>query len=377
VENGCPKFSVETEEKYKLISRNLQEVIGEEKIKSILQERNLKVYWGSATTGKPHVGYFVPMSKIADLLKAGCEVTVLFADLHAYLDNMKAPWDLLNLRTQYYEAVIKAMLESIGVSLEKLKFVKGSDYQLSKEYTLDVYKLSSLVTEHDAKKAGAEVVKQVEHPLLSGLLYPGLQALDEEYLKVDAQFGGVDQRKIFMYAEKYLPAMGYEKRAHLMNPMVPGLTGDKMSSSVEDSKIDILDPPNVVKKKLKKAFCEEGNIENNGILSFAKYCIFPILDGRPFVIERKEANGGRITFENYQILESIFAKKELHPGDLKLGVEQFINELLAPIIEKFKSPELMKLVDDAYSIKKPTTEKKKKVKENKKTIEENKKTIET
>lgn len=44
-----------------------------------------------------------------------------------------------------------------------------------REYTLDVYRLSSMVTEHDAKKAGAEVVKQVEHPLLSGLLYPGLQ----------------------------------------------------------------------------------------------------------------------------------------------------------------------------------------------------------
>jgi len=42
-----------------------------------------------------------------------------------------------------------------------------------REYTLDVYRLSSVVTEHDAKKAGAEVVKQVEHPLLSGLLYPG------------------------------------------------------------------------------------------------------------------------------------------------------------------------------------------------------------
>ena len=46
-----------------------------------------------------------------------------------------------------------------------------------------------------------------------------LQALDEEYLKVDAQFGGVDQRKIFMFAEKCLPQLGYTKRAHLMNPM--------------------------------------------------------------------------------------------------------------------------------------------------------------
>lgn len=36
-----------------------------------------------------------------------------------------------------------------------------------------MYRLSSLVTEHDAKKAGAEVVKQVGNPLLSGLMYPG------------------------------------------------------------------------------------------------------------------------------------------------------------------------------------------------------------
>lgn len=152
------------EEKLHLITRNLQEVLGEEKLKEILKERELKVYWGTATTGKPHVAYFVPMSKIADFLKAGCEVTILFADLHAYLDNMKAPWELLELRTSYYENVIKAMLESIGVPLEKLKFIKGTDYQLSKEYTLDVYRLSSVVTQHDAKKAGAEVVKQVEHP---------------------------------------------------------------------------------------------------------------------------------------------------------------------------------------------------------------------
>lgn len=60
------------------------------------------------------------------------QVTILFADLHAYLDNMKAPWSLLELRVKYYEAVIKSMLKSIGVPLDKLKFVKGSDYQLSK-----------------------------------------------------------------------------------------------------------------------------------------------------------------------------------------------------------------------------------------------------
>lgn len=337
------------EEKKQLIARNLQEVLGEEKMNEILKQRDLKIYWGTATTGKPHIAYFVPMSKIADFLNAGCEVTILFADLHAYLDNMKAPWELLALRTKYYEAAIKAMLTSIGVPLEKLKFVKGTDYQLSKEYTLDVYRMSSVITEHDAKKAGAEVVKQVDHPLLSGLLYPGLQALDEEYLKVDAQFGGVDQRKIFTMAEKYLPQLGYAKRIHLMNPMVPGLTGSKMSASEEDSKIDLLDNPSNVKKKLKKAFCEPGNITDNGVLSFTKFVIFPMMkSNETFKITRSPEHGGEITFSKFEDLEAAFAREEIHPGDLKLAVEESINKLLAPVQEIFKDPKLQELSKKAY-----------------------------
>jgi len=337
------------EEKKTLISRNLQEVLGEDRIDEILKTRDLKIYWGTATTGKPHIAYFVPMSKVADFLSAGCEVTILFADLHAYLDNMKAPWELLKLRTEYYENVIKAMLSSIGVPVDKLRFVKGTDYQLSKEYTLDVYRMSSIVTEHDARKAGAEVVKQVSHPLLSGLLYPGLQALDEQYLGVDAQFGGVDQRKIFTYAEKYLPNLGYAKRAHLMNPMVPGLTGAKMSSSEADSKIDLLDSASEVKKKLKKAFCEPGNITDNGVLSFCKYVIFPVaLKGEKFTINRPDQHGGDVHFSNFEDLEQSFGKEEIHPGDLKSAVEKYLNRLLDPVRKIFEAPALKKLNLDAY-----------------------------
>ena len=60
-------------------------------------------------------------------------------------------------------------------------------------YNLGNYQLCATVTKHDAEKAGAEVIKQVKSLLLSGLLYPGLQALDEQYLDVDFQFSGVDQ----------------------------------------------------------------------------------------------------------------------------------------------------------------------------------------
>ena len=52
-----------------------QEVLGEDELRELLGKRDLRVYWGTATTGKPHVAYFVPMAKLADLLRAGCEAS--------------------------------------------------------------------------------------------------------------------------------------------------------------------------------------------------------------------------------------------------------------------------------------------------------------
>ncbi|KAG0231703.1 hypothetical protein BGW42_008655 [Actinomortierella wolfii] len=345
------------DEKYELITRSLQEVLGADQIKTILAERDLNIYWGTAPTGKPHLGYFVPMTKIADFLAAGCHITVLIADIHAFLDNLKAPMELVGKRAEYYTELIKATLTSIGVPTDKLKFVLGSSYQLTPEYSLANMKLCSKTTLHDAKKAGAEVVKQVESPLLSGLMYPGMQALDEEFLGVDAQFGGVDQRKIFTFAEKMLPALGYKKRSHLMNTMVPGLAGPKMSSSDPDSKIDLLESPEDVKRKVGKAFCEEGNITENGLLAFVKTVLFPLrsMNGKQasFAILRPEKFGGDVVYNSYQELEDDFKDKKVHPGDLKKAVTDAINELLAPIRAHFDNDKLRQLTEEAYPTPKP------------------------
>lgn len=149
---------------------------------------------GTATTGRPHSGYFVAALKIAQLLAAGCEVVILLADVHAFLDSMKAPLELVENRVKYYEKIIRAILEAVGVSTEKLEFVLGSSYQRNSDYVMDVYRLAALTSEHDCRKAGAEIVKQSTNAPLSGLLYPILQVLDEEYLKVDAELGGMASR---------------------------------------------------------------------------------------------------------------------------------------------------------------------------------------
>jgi tyrosyl-tRNA synthetase len=234
------------------------------------------------------------MMKIAELLAAGCHVKILLADIHAYLDNMKAPLELVAFRAKYYEQVVKATLRAVGVDISRLEFVLGSSYQLEKNYTMDRFKLEGVTRINVAKKAGAEVVKQTDDPTLGGLIYLLMQALDEEYFDVDAQFGGVDQRKIFTFAMENLPTIGYKVRAHLMNTMVPGLgEASKMSASDPDSKIDLLDTPEAVEKKLKKAKCVPKEVEGNGVIAFVEHVIFRALalkvDKEPaFIVQRKD-----------------------------------------------------------------------------------------
>lgn len=250
------------------------------------------------------------MVKIAHFLRAGCTVKILLADIHGFLDNLKAPIELVKFRAEYYQFVITSLLRSLNVPIDRLQIVFGSSHQLTAEYTMDLFRLSSVVTEHDSKKAGAEVVKQVANPTLSGLIYPLMQTLDEQYLDVDVQFGGVDQRKIFTLASESLPKINYKERAHLMNSMVPGLSGGKMSASDPDSKIDLLDPPDVVEKKLKKAHCAPREIDGNGLVSFVEYVLLPVNGLRTggkgtFVVEkRKSEDGEPLVYDDIAVLKA-------------------------------------------------------------------------
>lgn len=360
------------QEKFSLIKQNLQEVLNPEIIEEILNknERPLSIYWGTATTGKPHCGYFVPMLKIAEFLAAGCEVKILLADVHGFLDNLKAPIELVAERVKYYRYAITELLKAVQVDISRLIFVTGSDYQTSGEqgakYFMDLLRLSTSVSGHDASKAGSDVVKQVESPPLSSQIYPLMQALDEEYLGVDAQFGGVDQRKIFTLAVEALPRIGFRKRAHLMNPLIPGLQeGGKMSSSDPDSKIDLIDEEQVVRKKLKKAFCPPKQVDGNGVLSFVEYVLLPASalknNGTPnFVVERRDAEP--LVYTSIADMKKDYAEDVLSPQTLKPAVTEALLEILGPIRKTFvESKEWQEIEQRAYPPP-PAPEKKKKVK---------------
>lgn len=164
-----------------------------------------------------------------------------------------------------------------------------------------------------------------------------------------------------------------------------------MSSSEASSKIDFLDSPEAVRKKIKTAFCEEGNTEKNGVLSFLEAVLIPISqlrldrqanpdtlleegsgDQRPFIsddappgtvfsVERDEKFGGSTHYKSFKDIKEDFENKVLHPKDLKASVADGIVRLLEPIAKAFQENEdWQRIAQLAYPDPNANVEKKKK-----------------
>jgi len=83
-----------------------------------------------------------------------------------------------------------------------------------------------------------------------------------------------------------------------------------MSSSEEDSKIDLLDTPAAVKKKLKKAFCEPGNVTENGVLAFVKHVLFNLFNegnNNHYTYVIKQQNVPKFEFFSSLQLSAVFS----------------------------------------------------------------------
>jgi len=313
-----------------ILSCNTQETIGlSELIPRVEEGKTLNLYWGAAPTRMPSVAYLVPLIKLRDCILSGkINVTIFLADLHSYMDKGFENVSRVEERTNFYEFILTEIMGLLGVSRDRYKIIRGSSLQLTPQYMTNLLRFTTLVNARDAKHAGKEVVKQNEQPLLSSLIYPLMQCLDEVALDTDIQLGGLDQRKIFMLGRDFMPKLGFRKCVYLMNPLIPSLLkGGKMSSSDPKGKLEFRDLLPDLADKIKKAFCVDADMDLNinPCLSILKHIIFPI--------------SGIITTtagecKDYKDFESFWASGAVKAQELKRIVIEKIDTIIAPLREK-------------------------------------------
>ena len=307
---------------YDLVTRNTVEVVTDDELRTLLLQPKKTVYAGYEPSGEIHLGHLVTINKLVDLQQAGFDVIVLLADLHAFL-NRKGTMEKVGELAEYNRRCFE------GLGLKNVRYVLGSDLQLSRDYELLVLQLSQQITLARATRSMDEVGRQMDHPTVSQMVYPIMQMADIAMLGVDAAVGGIDQRKIHMLAREHLVNFGYKAPVCIHTPILNGLDGKKMSSS-QGNYISVADSEEDIRKKCQKAFCPP-EISENPILQIFQYHIFPRLP--EITIRRPEKFGGDRTFASYVDLEAAYGKGEVHPLDLKKACGEGLVEILLPVRE--------------------------------------------
>ncbi|WP_114577544.1 tyrosine--tRNA ligase [Saliphagus sp. LR7] len=311
-----------------LITRNVAEAVTSEEVEALAADpAGKRAYVGYEPSGVLHVGHLLTANKLIDLQRAGMEVVVLLADVHAYL-NGKGSFEEIRETAER----MKAQFLAYGLDEENTEFVYGSSYQLEEDYGLDLHALELETSLNRAQRAMAEL-QGGETPRVSHVVYPLMQALDIEYLDLDLAVGGIDQRKVHMLARETLPELGYEARPCLHTPIVADLTtGEGKMSSSAGVTISMADSTEELEEKVNSAFCPptrdpEGDLENP-VLELFEYHVFPRFS--EVVVERPEEYGGDLEYGSYEDLAADLESGELHPADAKGALAASLDELIEP-----------------------------------------------
>ncbi|MGC9326913.1 MAG: tyrosine--tRNA ligase [Candidatus Hinthialibacter sp.] len=363
-----------TQERLQLISHNLQEVLTEDRLRDYL-DRNipLRHYIGFEISGEIHLGTGIQcMAKVADFQKAGVECTLFLADWHSWI-NDKLGGDIEQIRSfayGYFAEGLKICLKAVGGDPDKLNIVLGSDlYQKKPEYWTAFIEVCKNTTLNRIMRS-ITILGRAEGEAIdfAKLVYPPMQVADIYALGVNLVQAGTDQRKAHVVAldvanqmktmplsspsgEKLAPvAVHHNLLIGLGKPPMWPIDPDrlqevwmamKMSKSKPDTAVFITDEPDVIARKIKKAFCPEGEVDFNPVLNWAQHLVFALHRG-PLEIKRKAEWGGDLSYNTFEELTQDFAEKKLHPMDLKTALSQSISALLAPVREHFARPELKK-----------------------------------
>jgi len=328
-------------EKVDLIAKPpTEEIVTREELTELFKTNSRpKQYIGFEISGFLHLGSLISTGyKINDFIKAGVDCTVFLADWHTMInDKLGGDAEKISQVSKYYESAFRAVCP-------KAKIRRGSElYQEHSDYWTELIRFTKHMSLARTMRTltimgRSENEEKVD---LGKLLYPAMQAVDIHFLEVDIAHAGMDQRKIHMLVRENFPKMNWKVPVAVHHKLLPGLTQPvenmektlgKMSKSNPNSGIFIHDSPDEIHSKIKKAWCEEGNAENNPLLEISKQIIFH--ENNEMKVERPEKFGGNVSYTKYEELESAFVKKELHPTDLKQTVAQYLIPIVSDIAKQ-------------------------------------------
>jgi tyrosyl-tRNA synthetase len=346
------------DEKIALLKEVGEEIIDLEELREMIKwkvDHNKKIYAydGFEPSGNIHIAQgLLRAINVNKITKAGINFKFLIADWHAAANKkFGGKLEVIKRVGDFFIEVWKVS----GMDLSKVEFIYASDLVKEDKYWELVLQIGIETTLKRVKRCTQIMGREESDKLYaSQILYPLMQCADIFYLPADICQLGLDQRKVNMLAREVAKKLNKPKPVAIHHHMLMGLNNPpsndlkgidrivklKMSKSDPDSSIFMLDSPNDVNRKIKKAYCPPKQIKENPVLEYCKYIIFELVD--IVKIERPEKYGGIVEYSTYEDLEKDYRQGKLNPPDLKPAVAKYINQFLAPVIEHFEKDEKAK-----------------------------------
>ncbi len=370
-------------DRLELIKRNTEEIITEKDLVDLLKTGiKLKHYIGFEISGFIHLGTgLMCMSKLKDFQGAKIDCSIFLADWHSWI-NDKLGGNLEAIRKiagGYFKEGLKASLKCVGGDPDNVKFVLGSDlYHNNDKYWQTVVEISKNITLSRTMRSITIMGRKEGDSIdFAKLIYPPMQAADIFIQGVNIASAGLDQRSAHIIAREtaeklkvnplldkkgrnYKPlAVHHHLLLGLQKPPLWPIPNEKlrevwssmkMSKSIPNSAVFIHDSPEVIKKKLSKAFCPQGETGFNPVLDWTKHLIFKEKKNK-LKVERDKKFGGNVVFDSYEDVEKSFLKNSLHPADLKNAVAEALIKILEPARKHFKKPKVKKMKEELENLK--------------------------
>lgn len=360
-----------TQEKIDLITRNCQEVLTQEDLKTLIESgKPINHYIGFEISGLVHLGTgLMSMGKIADFIKAGAKCKIFLADFHSFLNNkLGGKWEDIRWASEhYFKQALIASLKCFGVNENEVEFVSGKDLyeknpihwqnfmEIGKQVTLSRNLRSISIM---GKKLGTDVN-------MATLFYPPLQVADIVTMDINLAHAGMDQRKAHVIAREAIKKIpgNHQTPIAIHQNLIAGLTGPeasstpspsqpqegsenlinnenietvtveeslKMSKSKPNSAIFIHDTPDEIRDKIKKAYGPPKETEFNPLINWVKTLVFWGQEEGDFTIERPEKFGGNIIYKKVTDLINDYQQEKLFPLDLKNALAEWLIKKLEP-----------------------------------------------
>jgi tyrosyl-tRNA synthetase len=220
-----------------LLLRGVSEVIVKEDLKKkLLSGRRLRIKLGiDPTSPDLHIGRAIPLLKLRDFQELGHQIVLIVGDFTAVIGDTSdkdaerpmLSQDTIETNKKSYFAQAGKILDLSRVEMRyNSEWLKPLNYRQIGEHA-DLFSVSDFMSRENISKRLASG-KRVS---LRELLYPLMQGYDSVAIKADVELGGSDQRFNVLAGRPLQEHAGMEPQNVVLNPLIDGLDGTKMSSS--------------------------------------------------------------------------------------------------------------------------------------------------